>query len=475
MPITDSIELQYQRGNLLRSRGEIAEAERIMREILKRLPNHSGAAYSLAHMLRENGHVYAAAGAIMAWWESEPCNVDETLAAVTFLAECDAHVLGQKIMRVARARWPEDARVAAKAGEISLALGAFDEAVVSLREALDHVPNQSASWLRLAHCKRFASRDDADVRRLQRAWTEVSLSTDAKICAGFAFGKALDDMGDYASAANVLRKANALAREGSSWDSRLWRKRVYARLHSASLPRSSIDPDFAPIFIVGMPRSGTTLIASALSRYPGVRDRGELNWIRSLHAHLQEQRRLYDASALATVARLVRAQMQRDDARALFYIDKNPLNFLYLDFILALFPNAKIVHCKRGPRDTALSLWMQHFAHEDLSFSYDFSAIADVEYGCRQLMTHWSKSLELSIADLSYEAFVSHPEQQLHQLAEHLNLGSVSSEFCSTPLAAVTTASVWQVRQPVYTHAVARWRHYAPYVPELTERFEENA
>ena len=473
MSTADSIELHYRRGNALRMDGEIVQAEAVLRDVLQRAPDHRDAAYSLAHMLREDGSLNAAAHVVAELWKNRPHGADEALAALAFLGECGAHVLARTIAQDARTRWPDDARVAAKAGEFSLALGAFEEAAAALREALDRDPAQSASWLRLAYCRRFAGSEEADVQRFENGWTDTRLDSLSHICAGFALGKALDDLGDYARAARVLRSANALARDASPWRSRIWRDFVDVRLRAAPPPALRADPDFVPVFIVGLPRTGTTLVATALGRIQDVRDRGELNWIGALHAHLQVQGQLHDARALASIAQLIRAQMRRDDAPARFYIDKNPLNFRFLDFIAAMFPNAKVIHCRRASRDTALSLWMQHFAHEDLGFSYDFSAIAEVEAGCKTLMTHWRRSSEIQILDLDYEAFVTQPQEQQRRLAAFLGVTDSMRALSTMHIDTVTTASVWQVRQPIYTHAVERWRRYVQYLPELALLFVE--
>lgn len=464
-----SIEAHYRRGNALRMSGDFVQAEAVFRDVLQHAPEHRNAAYSLAHMLREDGRLNASAKVVKASWESRPDNVEEALTALTFLCECSAQTVAQAIARDARTRWPDDARVAARAGQISLSLGAFEEASAALREALDRDPTQSSSWLRLAYCRKFAGGHDEDVKRFDAGWADTRLDAASRVCAGFALGKALDDLGDYARAADVLRGANSCARIG------LPRQRpVDANLRDDVLPKLQADPDFSPVFIVGLPRTGTTLVATTLGRSRVVRDRGELGWIGTLYAYLQAQGQLHDRRALGSVAQLIRAQMRRDDAPASFYIDKNPLNFRHLDFIAALFPNAKIIHCQRASRDTALSLWMQHFAHEDLSFSYDFPSIAAMESRYRQLMAHWrDRSLAIPILDLHYEEYVAQPEQQQQRLAAFLGLPDASPASLSTHDSTVTTASVWQVRQPIHTNAVGRWRRYAPYLPELASLFAE--
>jgi tetratricopeptide (TPR) repeat protein len=433
------------------------------------------AAWTAAERLRENGRIEAAADAAVALWQTAQAEHGETLAVLGFLKECGAQDRALPIVRDAHARWPGDARIAAESGEIALALGLFDEAATALRTAIDLDPHQAAAWLRLAHCRRFSA-DDADVQRFRRAWSDASLDRATRICVGFAYGKALDDLGDYAQAASVLTEANALARRASAWRIEDWRRFVDAQLHAPSLPNLSGDDDFHPIFVVGMPRSGTTLVAGTLAKHADVRDRGELNWIPALRALLAEQAQLHNPQALRAIAAVIRAQMRRDDAPARFHLDKNPLNFRHLDFIAACFPNAKIIYCRRGARDTALSIWTQHFAHEDLGFAYDFAAIAEVGRNCDALMAHWRSRLALATIEVDYEDFVAEPQLQRARLEAFLGLNTAEANTSAAEKPAiVTTASVWQVRQPVYTHAVERWRRYAPYLPELTSLFHDPA
>jgi len=463
----------YERGNALRNAGHLGEAEAALREALRLAPAHRDATYSLAFMLREQGRVNAAADAVAAWTRHAHPALDDMLAALGFLLECDAIAPAYALARDARGRWPEDARLAARTGEIALALGEFDAAAAALCNALDRDPNQSAAWLRLAQCRRFGAAGDIDLRRFERGWARTDLTPVARICAGFAFGKALDDLGDHARAAAVLREANSAASDQSPWQLSVWQREVAAQLEAAPLPQAAGSTDFVPIFVVGMPRSGTTLIASTLGSFEGVRDRGELNWIGALHAHLREHGQLRDRSALAGIAALVRAQMRRDDAPACCYIDKNPLNFRYLDFIVALFPNARIVHCRRGLRDTALSLWMQYFAGEEMGFSHDFADIAAVANDCAALMAHW-RARGIAVLDIDYEQFVAEPAAQRSRLAEFVRVsidGEGGGSEDSVGAQPVRTASVWQVRQPLHQRSLGRWRHYAPYLPELETLF----
>jgi len=323
----------------------------------------------------------------------------------------------------------------------------------------------------LAHCRKFTERD-ADVQRFEHAWANADLDISARLAAGFALGKALDDLDEYALAAAVLRDANAQARRVYAWNRSQWRDLVDSQLAAPPLPRLPAEPGFTPVFVVGLPRTGTTLVTRALARHADVRDRGELDFVSAFHALLREQGHLGNPQSLAAVAAAMSAQLRRDDAPARFYVDKNPLNFRYLDFIAACFPQAKIVHCRRGAPAAALSLWMQHFAHTDLGFAYDFADIASVQRDCDTLMAHWRERLPVPVHVVDYARFVADPEDAQARLARFLGVDSTSP--LASNAGAVTTASVWQVRQPVYRHAVERWRHYAPFLPELA-RFADNS
>lgn len=469
-----AVELHYWHGNALRLSGNPHPAERELRHVLAIEPAHRDATLSLAHMLRERGRLGSAVEAIVsAWHARSETPIEACVADLTFLRECGAHAQAFALARSALQRHPDNARLAALAGEFALATGAFDIARDHLRQAVERNPRDGASWLRLAYCQRFGTTDAIDARRICEAWQDAALAAETRIPVGFAHGKVLDDIGDYAEAARVLRWANARAAERSGWSPGDWRRFVDTAIAAPAIPaanRSDATADFTPVFVIGLPRTGTTLIAELLARHAQVRVRGELHWISHMRAQLAEHDRLGDRMALATVAGLVAEQMRRDDAPARYYIDKNPLNFRDLDFIAALFPRARIIHCRRGMRDTALSLWLQHFAHADLGFSYDFSHIAEVARGHELLMAHWRRHLALPMLELDYELLATDSGRELARVAEFLELGS-DGNATTGKSGVITTASVWQARQPVYRTSIDRWKRYAPYLTELQTLF----
>ena len=470
-PDARSIDARYKNGNAQRMAGNFAVAEKELRSVLADDPTHRDAAYSLAFMLREQGRTTAASEVVSTWWQHAKPDADATLSAIGFLIECSSHESADSIVRSGRKRWPRDARLAARAGETALALGKFDDARAALEAAVALDPNQSASWLRLSHCQRYRDKAESDFARFVAIIENKSANQITRICAGFALGKALDDISEFERAATALITANSLARQTSSWNATAWSDLVEGRLRE-EFPVEPSPTRFTPIFIIGMPRTGTTLVSTLLSRSADVRDRGELNWIPAIYSQLAAAGRLNDADALRACAQLVELQMRRDDAPARWYIDKNPLNFAYVDFVLALFPNARFVYCRRDARDTALSIWMQHFAHEDLGFAYDFSTISHVDKDHRRFMERWATKFAARILTIDYETLVNDADTQADRLADFLCIESGLRETVKTTDRTLTTASVWQARQPVYTRSVGRWRNYAPFIPQLEALFE---
>ncbi len=335
-----SIELRYWLGNALRMAGDFAAAETEFRGALEHHPAHRDATYSLAYMLREQGRTQAAAELVVALWENAQFDADSALAAIGFQVECAAYVQALPIAREAQGRWPHDARIAVRTGEIELALGHFDEAAGALRSALEHDPAQSAAWLRLAYCQRFTDPDHADIARFRHGWNDSMLNPTSRTCAGFALGKALDDIGEYAQAAQVLREANARVCATTTWRSADWKHELESSMSTTSIPMpvQSVTINFVPVFIIGLPRTGTTLIANALAREASVHDRGELNWIPALHAHLagsiQTPRSVAHVAAAAAMIR--EARLCRDDAPATVLHRQESVNFRYLDFIVSI-------------------------------------------------------------------------------------------------------------------------------------------
>lgn len=453
-------------GNHLRVRGDRAGAERVLKQAVQNRPDDINAGLALTYLLREQGRLGEANRVLVDSWRQAPHSRSSDMATLQLLCENHGHELAATILPELLQRHPRDAALRALAGEIELLLGHFDAAAIQLRAAVSLDPTSAASWLRLAQTHRFASSEDADLQLLELARHEPSLPPPTRAAIGFAIGKVRADLGDIAGAVEVLRPANGAERERSHWNREAWAAFALAESQSPPLLDAGVQPPFTPVFIVGLPRSGTTLTAQLLSRRSDVRNRNELNWIAALAGTLGPAP---DRTALRQAAQLIATHLRRDDAPAACYVDKNPLNFRHLRLIAALFPNARIIHCRRDIRDTALSIWSQHFAHADLAWAYDFADIAAFDSGYRQLMAT-APRLNLPTFDLHYEQLVSETDATLERLHAFLGVPS-TAPMAAVDDVAMATASVWQARQPVNRDSVQRWKAWAPHLPELTRAF----
>lgn len=327
----------------------------------------------------------------------------------------------------------------------------------------------------LATCQRYARDDHPDLALFTRMLEPPGLAPDARAGVLYALGKANDDLARYREAADCWREANGLIAARTHWSVQAWQQAV-ALAAGPWAPVRESSPGWVPVFVVGMPRSGTTLVARLLAACPEVRNRGELLWIPQLFERIVQANAGQDPAALRDIANWYRRMMVRDDAPARWYIDKQTFNFLHLGLIAALFPQAQVVYCVRSARDVALSTWSQRFHGSAAAFMHRFEDIATVTNSCRQRMAYWKEHLRLPIHTVVYEQLVTEPEATMAGLYRELGMPGPDPRAPTRAAGerddTVTTASMWQVRQPITPKSVGRWRHYAAHLPELLALFD---
>jgi tetratricopeptide (TPR) repeat protein len=467
-----SVELRRAQAGAYQRMGLAADAEALLRELLDTDPGDAASAFSLARLLGGQGRMAAAAATMRACFTDLRNRRDPDLAinAIELLDNCDRKADAAEVALSAIGENPDDARLHAYASMLQMQTGEFERARQHYLFTLEH-DEHAWEWhmpIGLSSAQRYASGEHPDFALFRDGLQRKDISGKARAELHFALGKAHDDVGDYEEAARHFREGNGIVHHLTKWSRKAWRRTVEARLASTPMDhRLEPSAGFTPVFIVGMPRSGTTLIAELLSRYPKVCNRGELPWI----ANLAERPALNgnpERMELQRAAATYAAQSRQDDAGdARWFLDKQPLNFCHVDLMLAMFPDAKVIHCQRSARDTALSLWMQCFLKDAQGYSYSFDDISLVMRGCKKLMTHWNSRHADSIRALRYEELVSDPDRVTGALAEWIGLSPRSGAPPAVSASSISTASLWQARQSVHTRSVGRWRHYAPFVPEL--------
>jgi predicted Zn-dependent protease len=450
--------------------GDNARAEGDLRELAAQYPAHEEIALALAKLLRSEGRLTAASEAIFRACRAAGFEPGQCLRGAGFMQNSERQALAADLCTQAFAHGADTAELYALAGNIARELGDFAGAREYYLAALGRSVDLDTWYVAgaLAALQRYTDPAHADLPRMQAHFRDARAKPRARAASGFGLAKAHDDLGERAAAASLLREANALVRAVQPWNAKNWRNSVEQHLRERCAASGAVpNPEFVPVFIVGLPRSGTTLTATRLAQHTQARDRGESRALRFVAQTLIAGGHLGDRAALAEAAQVYHAHVRQDDDPRRFYLDSDPLNFRYLHIAAALFPQARIVHCRRDRRDTALSLWMQDFEHADCAFAYDLDDIARFAQGHDRLFAHWHATLALPIHTLDYETLVATPERALAELRAFI--GMPTETVAPSDVAAIPGASMWQARQPIYSSSVGRWHAYAPYIPELAQ------
>ncbi len=383
--------------------------------------------------------------------------------------------------RRALALRPDAADTLALLGSLAIDHGRFDEAEDLLRKALAMDPELPEALVSLASLRKMSPADapwrDAAERVLARG-----LSVAHTINLHHSLGKYYDDVDDPDAAFQHHRRGNELARgirpgyDRAEMTQRVTRtlaafdRNVFAALRSGGLGSER------PVFVVGMPRSGTSLTEQILASHPQVHGAGELlYWIFAADA----ERAATAEKRAATIADLGRAYVeglatQAPDATRV--VDKLPVNFRHIGLIHAALPGARFIHLERNPLDTCLSIYFQGFsaAHP---YATDFGDLAHYYHEYRRLMAHWRAVLPpQTLLEVRYEDLVDDPEGWSRRMLAHIGLpwDPRCLEFHRTHRP-VLTASNWQVRQPISKGSVDRWRRYERFIGPLREALGDDS
>jgi Flp pilus assembly protein TadD len=466
----DSSDLRLALAGVYQQTRHFAQAEKLLRELLTQYPDNVAASFLLARMLSRQGRLQAMASTLRGLFHHGAHDADLVIQAVELLDESGRQADAAAICESKIAAGSTDPRLHAYAGMLHIQLGEFEQAREKYMYAVAN-DEKAFEWnlpIGLCSLQRYEDLNHADFELFQNGLKQLKPNDQARTSLLFALGKAHDDIGDFAQAAWYFRDANAMARLANPWSRKHWHQAIASRLAAKARPcRENFPTDWAPLFIVGVPRSGTTLTAELLSRHRDVCNRGELHWLPKIAQQL-ELTGHNNTAQLEQAASIYDAQLLQDDGnRAKWFIDKEPLNLLRLDLIMAMYPNARIIFCQRNSRDTALSLWSQYFTGGAQAYAYDLVDIGTVIRSCNRMMSHWLTRYARSIHVVRYEELTSNPASCIGALASWLGLSEYDYLETENRQSTISTGSLWQARQPVYSRSVERWRNYMPYLPEL--------
>ena len=474
----DYAEAHNNLGNAFRDQGRLDEAAARYRRTLELVPGHAAVHNNLSVALKDLGkldeaivccrralelkpdyaHAHNSLGNVL----REQGNLDDAVACYRRALELKSDV----------------AEVHNNLGGALKEQGKMDEAVASLRRAIQLKPNYAEALAAVAELLRARLPAD-ELAALAQLASSPEVSVGGRASAHFGMAAVKDAEGDYAAAAQHLRHANSLRLADHQAHDRAYEPDVHERwvaaiidvfsaAHFARVRGFGVDSE-RPVFVFGLPRTGTTLTEQILAGHSKMFGAGELRLaglafqslpqVTMKRAKPLECVAALDRQAVEIVARRYLDRLAAIDNSALRIVDKMPENYLHLGLLTTLFPKAKFIHCRRDVRDVALSCWMTNFRH--VYWSNDIDQIGARFRDYERLMEHWRRVLPARFLDVDYETTVTDVEGTARRLVDWCGLEwEPQCLSFHTRREPVRTASVAQVRQPIFQHAVGRWKHY---------------
>jgi tetratricopeptide (TPR) repeat protein len=460
-------------GVSLYNLGRYQEAEQRYREALDIDPQYANALVNLAALLQANPK--AAEPLLRRVLKINPKYPGaRAMLGIMLLSSSRDHeatLAFRKALKVS----PKDPIALLGLAQIARVEGRFDDAEALLKRTLEISPKMPTAWAALNATRKMTTADSGWFATAEEiAGSGIQLWEESQL--RFAMGKYCDDIEDYEQAFANYRRGNTLLKSvAGAYDREAHSSfaddmtRTLTRETLASIKEGGSASE-KPVFVVGMPRSGTSLTEQIIASHPAAGGVGEPDyWLEAARAHHDEIRR-------APLALPVRKKLAEDYLHLIErrcpsvqrIVDKTPANSDFVGFIRTVFPNARIIRMRRNPIDTCLSCYFQNFS-TGMAFTMDLNDLADYYRIHQRVMNHWCNALPPeAILDVPYEELVSDQETWTRKILDFVGL-----EWDERCLAfhetkrSVVTASAWQVRQKIYRQSVERWRHYEKFIGPL--------
>ena len=463
---------------------EIDEAERLLRRVVKLAPDYVNAIIDLGNTLKEQNRYEETIECFREAIRLEPVNAKaHYLLASTLSPAALSYEAIDEYRRVLELR-PRHAGAKLGLGHMLKTVGRQEEAVQAYRECIELKPDKGETYWSLANLKTYQLTDE-DIEDMESRVGQEGIGEESEVNFLFALAKAYEDRGNFGRAWDYYDKGNKTRRMLEHYDpvgTEVQNDAIIDVFSQEFVERSSGlgNPDKSPIFVVGLPRSGSTLIEQILASHSQVEGTSELPYIHQVTRTLDRNRAdgvNYPEALLELGEKhfntlgqdyLDRAEMHRVEGAPRF-IDKMPNNFPGVGFIHLILPNAKIIDARRYPLDSCLSCYRQLFG-KGQSFTYDLTDIGEYFLQYQRLMDHWHEIMPGRVLTIQYEDVVTDFDTQVRRLLDYCDLPFEEAclRFHDTDRP-VRTASSEQVRQPIYAKSVHFWRNHEQHLGELVD------
>jgi tetratricopeptide (TPR) repeat protein len=423
-------------GAVLNQLGRIPESVVAKEKAVKLAPNDAEAHYNLGNTLQELGRL------------------DEAEASYT----------------QAIASKPDYPEAHSNLGNTLQELGRLDEAEASYKQTIALKPDFAEAHRHLTLMKRFDAEDE-QYSKMQELYLDEKISEEQRCHINFGLAKACEDLEDFEKAFLHYREGNVLRKKLLNYDITqdaelfMQLKSSYPKIEKNSLEPYSLANKLTPIFILGMPRSGTTLVEQIISSHSQVTGAGELSFAAQFGAAIANGLSEANDESLLNFRGKYLNKLQNVSNGNLIVTDKMPQNFRYIGLLAAAFPEAKIVHVKRNSAAVCWANYKQYFVSKNIGYCYGLDDVISYHKLYENLMEFWTNTLSNRIYKLDYELLTVNQESETRQLIEYLGLDW--DENCLSPQSntrSLATASNLQVRQKVYQGSSEQWKKYEPFL-----------
>lgn len=466
--------------------GRQDDAEKLLARCLELAPDFHLARNNYAHLLFKTFRYREALAEIDKAIAAEPNRASHRLLKASILARIGEAEAAIDIYKRVLERDPAQPRTRMSMGHALKTLGRQADAIAAYQSAAKLAPGLGEAYWSLANLKTFQF-DDAQIAAMRREIDQGPESIDDRYHLSFALGKALEDRGEYDESFHCYAQGNAARRKTVRWDADQHARNLdeHQALFSEewlAQTGSCGHPSTAPIFIVGLPRAGSTLLEQILASHSMVEGTMELPDIISIARRLSRKQSRSDASQYPSIlgrmgadelAELGAEYLRRTEiyrSTTPYFIDKMPNNFAHIGLIHLILPNARIIDARRYSMACCFSAYKQLFASGQ-NFSYSQEEIGRYYRDYVRFMAHWDRVLPGRVLRVNYEDMVADTEAEVRRMLDYCGLAFQESclRFYRNDRA-VRTASSEQVRQPIYADAVEQWRHYESHLTPLKDR-----
>lgn len=464
-------------GLAFQMQGKYGRAEEEFRRAIELKPAYAEAYFRLGSLLRWSGNFSASETALRRAIKLDPRNAEALVGLGQTLAGLASWDHTKSCIEKARRLKPRSASVLCALGWVASIDGRFQEAERLLQEAVEVDPKCSEAWAWLADLRRMTPADKDWLEGAERVLADrVPPVEEAKL--RFAMGKYFNDLQTFPRAFKEYKTANELYKRVASPYDRAARTRfveemthVYTRESLATRVPGACE-SAKPLFVVGMMRSGTSLMEQIIASHPDAAGAGELDFWNSAVNREKPflQREAPDAQLSKKLAESYMRVLDRHSPQASRVVDKAPVNSDFLGLLHLVFPNARFIYMRRDPIDTCLSCYFQEFANM-AAFTLDLSDLAHYYREHHRLIAHWRAALPAgTLLEVPYEELTADQEAWSRKVIEFIGLpwDPRCLEFHKTERP-VVTASNWQVRQRIYSTSVGRWKNYEKFIGPLLE------